>query len=429
MRPRGPKGNRHSSGAAASGVVIALTVWLSAAAVGLVASLSEASERARVQQSSGGELAVDGETPSAGLREQLEVRQAGAGQPETGIATPPSAKMAVDPRPDSPEPKQTMAILPRNEAFDRLRKMRQAVAAAASALDRDAAAEPRLQQREPLAEPASIAPSEQRHAELRVDNRLQQRLADWRGEVAHLHSQGSTMRLWLQDWVLGSVGTLEDLVDETGVDVERLIARAGRRPAPAQGGPLQVAAPDEIGAGVASKDPMSWDIQRLAVLRRVARSLPLAPPLDRFRVTSPFGKRRDPFTDTWAYHSGIDLGAPRHAVVLAPAPGRVIFAGPSGPYGNTVEIAHGMGIVTRYGHLRSFAVEVGQRVSFRTPIGVVGSTGRSTSRHLHYEIRIDDQLLDPARFLDAGRLLAGNSDASGRELVKHPRQAAASSFN
>lgn len=367
MRPQRPRGNGRKHEAAASGVALGLVIWLSVALVGFVAGqsrLSEASERARVEKPDEIGLAFDDETPRADNRN--------------------------------------------DDGLDRLGKMRPAVAAAASPADRlDMATT-----RQPTG-PKPITTIQQRDAAVRVENGLRRRLA--RLEAAHLLGQGRAMRLWLQDWVLGNVGALEDVVDETGIDVERLIARATRRPAPAQGGPLQVAAPDRLDASISSNDPMSWDIQRLVILQRVARSLPLAPPLDRFRVTSPFGKRRDPFTDTWAYHSGIDFGAPRHAEVLATAPGRVILAGPLGPYGNTVEIAHGMGIVTRYGHLKSLAVEVGQSVSFRTSVGVIGTTGRSTSRHLHYEIRIDDQVLDPAKFLGAGRLMAGNVDDSGGE--------------
>jgi murein DD-endopeptidase MepM/ murein hydrolase activator NlpD len=76
-----------------------------------------------------------------------------------------------------------------------------------------------------------------------------------------------------------------------------------------------------------------------------------------------------------------------------------------------VEIDHGMGILTRYAHLGSLEVTLGQEVEFRQPLGVIGNTGRSTSRHLHYEIRLDDRAFDPAKFLYAGRLLVGVFDA------------------
>ena len=114
-----------------------------------------------------------------------------------------------------------------------------------------------------------------------------------------------------------------------------------------------MAGPDEIAATapLSTADPISGNIHRLAALQRIARTLPLASPLDQFYVTSPHGKRRDPFTKTWAYHAGLDLGAPRNSKVLATAPGRVVVAGPSGPYGKMIEIDHGLGILTRYGHL------------------------------------------------------------------------------
>ena len=209
--------------------------------------------------------------------------------------------------------------------------------------------------------------------------------------------------------MLGSVDALEDLFGGTGVDVEALVARAAEAPAPGQGGPLQVAAPDEVVALAAPSedDPIQDNIQRLAALQRIARSLPLASPLDQFHITSPYGKRRDPFTRAWAFHAGLDLGGPRRAEVLATAPGQVIFAGPSGPYGNMVEVDHGMGIITRYAHLGAIQVSVGDEVEFRQALGTIGNTGRSTSRHLHYEIRVDDRAFDPADFLAAGRLLVG----------------------
>ena len=231
-------------------------------------------------------------------------------------------------------------------------------------------------------------------------------------EVERLQSGGQIAQLWLKDWVLGSVEALEDLFLETGVDVERMVARAASGPAPGQGGPLQIADPDEIAATavLSPADPISGNIHRLAALQRIARTLPLASPLDQFYVTSPHGKRRDPFTKTWAYHSGLDLGAPRDSKVLATAPGRVVLAGPSGPYGKMIEIDHGLVILTRYGHLDAIDVAVGDEVEFRQELGLVGNTGRSTSRHLHYEIMIDDQAFDPAKFLNAGRLLVGVFD-------------------
>jgi murein DD-endopeptidase MepM/ murein hydrolase activator NlpD len=127
--------------------------------------------------------------------------------------------------------------------------------------------------------------------------------------------------------------------------------------------------------------------------------------MDRYRLTSGFGVRRDPFTGRGAVHEGLDFGGPDNARALATAPGRVVEAGASGAYGIMVEIDHGMGIRTRYAHLKKTLVRPGDRVTFHEPVGIMGSTGRSTGEHLHYEIRNDGRPLDPAKFLEAGRQL------------------------
>jgi murein DD-endopeptidase MepM/ murein hydrolase activator NlpD len=152
---------------------------------------------------------------------------------------------------------------------------------------------------------------------------------------------------------------------------------------------------------------MGDDMERLAALQRLARSLPLIAPVEDFELTSGFGRRKDPFTRQPAFHAGLDFGAARGSKVMAAAPGQVIHAGRIGEYGNLVEIDHGMGVVTRYAHLKAIEVEVGDDVETRQVIGVIGSTGRSTARHLHYEVRIDDAPHDPAKFLEAGRYLVG----------------------
>ena len=102
-------------------------------------------------------------------------------------------------------------------------------------------------------------------------------------------------------------------------------------------------------------------------------------------------------------HRGVDLGAMNRAVVLATAPGKVIYAGWKGKYGRFVAIDHGNGIVTRYGHLRRISAKPGQKVDFRAKIGQMGSSGRSTGVHLHYEIQVNKRSVDPLKFMKAGR--------------------------
>ncbi len=124
------------------------------------------------------------------------------------------------------------------------------------------------------------------------------------------------------------------------------------------------------------------------------------------RTSSTFGNRKDPFTGRLAFHSGIDYAAPRGTKVLSAGAGTVTFVGQISGYGNVVEVTHGNGLVTRYGHLSAFIAKEGQKVSTGTPIARVGSTGRSTGPHLHFEVRRSNTAVDPARYLDAGRALA-----------------------
>jgi murein DD-endopeptidase MepM/ murein hydrolase activator NlpD len=116
-------------------------------------------------------------------------------------------------------------------------------------------------------------------------------------------------------------------------------------------------------------------------------------------LSSGFGGRRDPFTGENDFHPGLDISSPQGNAVLAPADGVVTSAGVSGSYGNLIVLDHHFGIVTKYGHLSRFAVSSGQRVNRGDVIGYVGTTGRSTSPHLHYEIWINGQLTNPLRLL------------------------------
>jgi murein DD-endopeptidase MepM/ murein hydrolase activator NlpD len=118
-------------------------------------------------------------------------------------------------------------------------------------------------------------------------------------------------------------------------------------------------------------------------------------------MSSPFGMRMDPFLGRPAIHTGIDLRGETGEPVHATATGKVSIAGREGGYGNMVEIDHGNGLATRYGHLSEVDVKVGQTVRIGETIGKIGSTGRSTGPHLHYETRINGEAVDPQKFLRA----------------------------
>jgi len=148
-------------------------------------------------------------------------------------------------------------------------------------------------------------------------------------------------------------------------------------------------------------------LKEAGLLHDAVSRLPLMRPMPAgHRITSPFGTRPDPFFHRYAMHTGTDFRARAGTPVPATAPGRVTIAAYTGGYGNMVEIDHGNGIVTRYGHMSEISVAVGDKLRKGDIVGRVGSTGRSTGPHLHYEVRVDGEPVDPMRFIKPGALLA-----------------------
>lgn len=152
---------------------------------------------------------------------------------------------------------------------------------------------------------------------------------------------------------------------------------------------------DLLGAIEARLDSVRTGVEKRQALAAATPSIwPIAGWL-----SSAFGNRRDPFTGGRDFHPGLDISADHGQSVVAPADGVVVSASSSGNYGNLVVIDHGFGITTRYAHLSRFAVQPGESISRGQTIGFVGSTGRSTSPHLHYEVLVNGQLTNPLRLL------------------------------
>jgi murein DD-endopeptidase MepM/ murein hydrolase activator NlpD len=200
----------------------------------------------------------------------------------------------------------------------------------------------------------------------------------------------------------GNAQRLSAIFAETGLDASRFVA-AGKTPA--QGGPLvPITAGKNAGPFEQKLAQVQFAIQQTERMRKVVTTLPIARPMPSdFETTSGFGARSDPFTRGMAMHTGIDFRAPSGTPVRATAAGKVIESGHTGGYGNMVEIDHGNGLTSRYAHLSVLDVDVGETVQKGTVIGRVGSTGRSTGPHLHYETRIDGDAADPLRFLRVGQ--------------------------
>jgi murein DD-endopeptidase MepM/ murein hydrolase activator NlpD len=131
------------------------------------------------------------------------------------------------------------------------------------------------------------------------------------------------------------------------------------------------------------------------------------------KVTSGFGARHDPITGEDSQHSGLDVGAPEGTPIRVPAGGVVLSAGPKGGYGNAVEVDHGNGLVTLYGHAAELLVSKGEFVQPGQEIATVGSSGRSTGPHLHFEVRVGGRAVDPSRALKKYGLRAEGSHGSG----------------
>ena len=146
-------------------------------------------------------------------------------------------------------------------------------------------------------------------------------------------------------------------------------------------------------------------LEQLNGLSTALSHVPLALPVTaaRFDRSSGFGARVDPFTGRYAFHPGVDFAGPWGARVQATAPGKVVFAGYRGGYGNMVEIDHGLGLHTRYGHLSSIQVRTGAAVTKGGAVGRVGNTGRSTGPHVHYEVWYENVVKNPNNFIEAGR--------------------------
>lgn len=194
---------------------------------------------------------------------------------------------------------------------------------------------------------------------------------------------------------------------EAGLDPEKL---AFAKPLANTGGPLvPVDVDPQAPAFEQAEARVAQDVSLAERLRALMPFMPLRKPLaGEASVASPFGYRRDPFLGLPALHTGVDLMQAYGAEILATGAGRVSHAGAMGGYGDMVEIDHGAGLTTRYAHMSEILVKEGQTVAAGEVLGRLGSTGRSTGPHLHYEVRIDGEPVDPERFIRAGaELTAG----------------------
>src|SRR5580698_6324283 len=211
----------------------------------------------------------------------------------------------------------------------------------------------------------------------------------------------------VEDGMESRVRRMRGVFTDLGLDMAQLEAAT---PHAGMGGPF-VPVKLPANAGAFERQLSRINITR-AQVERLNRTLALVPyrkpVVGEVEFTSGFGVRIDPFLGRPAMHTGLDFRAAMGDPVRATANGKVASAGWAGGYGRMVEIDHGNGLSSRYGHLSEIGVKVGDQIKIGQVIGAVGSTGRSTGPHLHYETRIDGEAVDPQKFLRAGvRLTAG----------------------
>ncbi len=213
-----------------------------------------------------------------------------------------------------------------------------------------------------------------------------------------------------------ALGAMEDRYDSRIRRIRSVLGQLGvKSQAAATGGPFVPVRPPPASEGF-QRALFRVNLARSEAdqLSDTLRTVPVRSPVTgEIEETSPFGVRMDPFLHEPAMHTGIDIRGEVGESVHATAAGKITIAGWDGGYGNLVEIDHGNGLATRYGHLSQIDVRVGDDVRIGQVIGRIGSTGRSTGPHLHYETRIDGTPVNPEKFLAAGNTLFG-----GQELVR-----------
>jgi murein DD-endopeptidase MepM/ murein hydrolase activator NlpD len=224
-------------------------------------------------------------------------------------------------------------------------------------------------------------------------------------EMELLEEQNERIFRQLEEAMTVSVAPLEQMFENAGMDTDRMI-RQVQRGYNGEGGPLESISLSTMGVGPSSNveraNRLLNQMDQLNLYRMAAEGAPFANPVkSAYRFTSGFGYRRDPKTGGRRMHNGTDFAAPHGTDIFATADGVVTFAGWNSGYGNYVEIQHEFGIETRYGHMSRIRVKKGQRVSRGQQIGDMGSTGRSTGTHLHYEVRVNGKPVNPMNYIEA----------------------------
>jgi murein DD-endopeptidase MepM/ murein hydrolase activator NlpD len=237
---------------------------------------------------------------------------------------------------------------------------------------------------------------------------LERQLGDLELQMRISEKRHEDMLDQIEQAVAMSFGPLQQMFENSEVDVEQVIATVRRTHSGAGGGPLGATTMStrsyDDGTMGSRLDEVMINLDRMNLLRIAASKIPYAVPVrDSFRFTSGFGYRRDPKGAGHRMHSGVDFAAGLGTPIFATADGVVESAKTESGYGRTVRLLHDFGFETVYAHQTKLLVEPGQKVSRGEQIGAMGSTGRSTGVHLHYEVHLNGRPVNPMIYLEAAK--------------------------
>lgn len=375
--------------------------WSGVLAAGIVAAAAGAAGYLHYADLAANErlAAIHAETANAALQDELGKMRDELGAVKGRIAALSDEQQKLEAeRKAAPAAEATMAPLPKNaspaqlsHALDQAQKERVTLLARLSKAEADAQRTQRLEaERDALK--AQLAKLEQKSS---------MREAPAAGAAAPAAQAQPAPKAQAAAAVprgaATAVGQVEKVLASAGVDVARLFSQFGV--SHGEGGPF---IPIKKGSPV--PEP-TLTPEKFAAIRTMMKALPVTAPLNDYTLGSPFGAREDPINGRESFHTGLDLDAPYDSKIYATAPGVVTYAGWRGDYGKIVEIDHGHGITTRYAHMHQWTVSVGQHVAAHQQIGYVGSTGRATGPHCHYEVLVNDEPQDPAKFLQLGHIM------------------------
>ena len=233
-------------------------------------------------------------------------------------------------------------------------------------------------------------------------NTLTQRVNSLEAQIREMESNDLLLYHRFSEVAEAKISDIEASLSVTGLDVDLMLRQSKVRggsggpfipinPSPANAAPLQE-----------SLDGLNARMDRLTQLQGLLVRLPINAPVKTFGVSSGFGVRKDPFTGAYAQHLGLDLTSDYKAPILSSGEGKVVYAGWDGSYGRMVEIDHGMGLVTRYGHMNRILVKDGDHVVRGTVLGQLGCSGRCSGPHVHFEVLVNGKPVNPLKFLKAG---------------------------